>query len=85
MIATSRGGLGLIDATVAAASVLELVQGELRGAFPRQWRSRAADAYAARLLDALVEAGRTSDLLEEAQRHVVACVAAAASARAADS
>lgn len=78
-------GLGLVDATVTAAAVMELVQERLRAAFPRDWRSRTADAYATRLLDVLVSSSGTRELIEAAHQPAIACVIAATTARAADS
>lgn len=84
--AVSAGELdgGVVAATRAAAEVIEAARELLRGAFPEEWRSPAADGYGVRLLDALVHLGRAADAVDEAADRAAAYREAVAVAKAQD-
>ncbi len=76
---------GVVAATRAAAEVVEAARELLRGAFPQEWHSSAADGYGVRLLDALVHLGRAADAVDEATDRAAAYREAVAVAKAQES
>ncbi len=75
------GGAG--DGCVAvddAQRMLTVVEEHLRGAFPEQWQSTAADEFTARVEDLLRHAGHLGDLLATARERAAETAAAVAEA-----
>lgn len=75
------GGAGEGCVSVGDAQrVLAVVVDHLRGAFPEQWQSSAADEFTARLEDLLLHADRLGELLATARERAAEMSAAVARA-----
>ncbi|WP_454085537.1 hypothetical protein [Georgenia sp. Marseille-Q6866] len=74
-----RGGDGCAN-VASATGVLAAIEDTLRAAYPEQWRSPAADEFAARLGDLLHHAYRLGAPLAAARARPAARAAAAAEA-----